>query len=40
MSFLKPNMNINVRQSWNAKAAQGGPGTLEMLEILSVSVKL
>lgn len=29
-------MNINVRQSWNAKAAQGRSGTLEMLGILNV----
>lgn len=35
MSFLKPNMNINVRQIWNAKAVQGGSGPLWMLEILN-----
>lgn len=35
MSFLKPNMNINVRQSCNAKVAQGGSGTLEMMGILN-----
>lgn len=32
MSFLKPNVNINVRQTWNAKAVEGGSGTLQTLE--------
>lgn len=35
MSFLKHNMNVNVRQTWNAKAVKGESGTLQMLENLN-----